>query len=159
MLKRPKKLSNIILEIPFVPEVMLVQEVMNRFIKNRISIACVVDEYGGTAGIITLEDIVEEIFGEIEDEHDQEDYIEQQISESEFLFSGRLEIDYLNEKYKTLHLPEGEYHTLSGYLVTTTETIPQQGAEIELEGYKFILELVSDTKIETIRVIKLENEN
>jgi len=155
MLSQPKQLKNIVLDIPFVPEVMRVQEVMNLFIKSRVSIACVVDEFGGTAGIITLEDIVEEIFGEIEDEHDQEDYIEQQISEQEFLFSGRLEIDYLNEKYEVLNFPEGEYHTLSGYLVTTTETIPQQGVEIELEGYRFILELVSDTKIETIRVVKL----
>ena len=80
MLGKPKKLAPIVLDIPFVPEVMRVQEVMNRFIKTRVSIACVVDEFGGTAGIITLEDIVEEIFGEIEDEHDQEDYIEQQIS-------------------------------------------------------------------------------
>ncbi len=155
MLSKPKQLKNIVLDIPFVPEVMRVQEVMNLFIKSRVSIACVVDEFGGTAGIITLEDIVEEIFGEIEDEHDQEDYIEQQISEQEFLFSGRLEIDYLNEKYEVLDFPEGEYHTLSGYLVTTTETIPQQGVEIDLEGYRFILELVSDTKIETVRVVKL----
>ncbi|MEM1120123.1 MAG: hemolysin family protein, partial [Bacteroidota bacterium] len=159
MLNKPKKLANIILDIPFVPEVMRVQEVMNRFIKGRISIACVVDEFGGTAGIITLEDIVEEIFGEIEDEHDQEDYIEQQFSETEYLFSGRLEIDYLNEKYERLNFPEGEYHTLSGYLVTITETIPQQGIEIDLDGYRFILELVSDTKIETIRVLKLPKDN
>jgi len=155
MLNKPKKLAPIVLDLPFVPEVMRVQEVMNRFIKNRVSIACVVDEFGGTAGIITLEDIVEEIFGEIEDEHDQEDYIENQISEKEFLFSGRLEIDYLNEKYAELNFPEGEYHTLSGYLVTVTETIPKQGFNIELGGYQFILELVSDTKIETVRVIKL----
>ncbi|MEM6316588.1 MAG: hemolysin family protein [Bacteroidota bacterium] len=155
MLTKPQQLSDMVLNIPFVPEVMRVQEVMNRFIRDRVSIACVVDEFGGTAGIITLEDIVEEIFGEIVDEHDQEDYIEQQISDTEFLFSGRLEIDYLNEKYESLQLPEGEYHTLSGYLVTTTETIPQQGIEIELENYRFILELVSDTKIETIRVVKL----
>ena len=155
MLNKPKTLAAIVLDIPFVPEVMRVQEVMNKFIKTRVSIACVVDEFGGTAGIITLEDIVEEIFGEIEDEHDQEDYIEQQISTKEFLFSGRLEIDYLNEKYEALNFPQGEYHTLSGYLVTTTETIPQQGIQIDLEGYRFILELVSDTKIETIRVIQL----
>ncbi len=158
MLNKPKKLAPIVLDMPFVPEVMRVQEVMNRFIKGRVSIACVVDEFGGTAGIITLEDIVEEIFGEIEDEHDQEDYIEKQISDKEFLFSGRLEIDYLNEKYEQLNFPEGEYHTLSGYLVTVTETIPQQGIEIDLDGYRFILELVSDTKIETIRVLSLPKE-
>jgi CBS domain containing-hemolysin-like protein len=131
---------------------------MNRFIKTGTTIACVVDEYGGVAGIITLEDILEEIFGEIEDEHDQEEYIETQVSDKEFIFSGRLEIDYLNEKYDGLDFPEGEYETLSGYLVTTTETIPEQNAEILLDGYKYILELVSDTKIETIRVVKLDGE-
>jgi len=156
MLKQPKSIERIVLDIPYVPEVMRIQEVMNLFIKEQINIACVVDEFGGTAGIITLEDIVEEIFGEIEDEHDQEAYLEQQISEKEFLFSGRLEIDDLNEKYEALSFPEGEYHTLSGYIVTTTETIPEQGAIIEIEGYRFILESVSDTKIERIRVLKLE---
>jgi len=102
-----------------------------------------------------LEDILEEIFGEIEDEHDQEEYIEEIISEEEYRFSGRLEIDYLNEKYEDLNFPEGDYHTLSGYLVMTNEMIPAQGAEIELDGYKFVLDLVSDTKIEIIRVFKL----
>ena len=155
MLKHPKKVEKMVLDIPFVPEVMRIQEVMNRFIKDRISIACVVDEFGGTAGIITLEDIVEELFGEIEDEHDQEDYLERQISDTEFLFSGRLEIDHLNDTYDILNFPEGEYTTLSGYIVTTTETIPEQGAEIDINGYRFILEMVSDTKIETIRVVKL----
>ena len=149
-------LERIVLDIPYVPEVMRIQEVMNLFIKEQVNIACVVDEFGGTAGIITLEDIVEEIFGEIEDEHDVEAYLEQQISDKEFLFSGRLEIDDLNEKYEALSFPEGEYHTLSGYIVTTTETIPEQGAIIDIEGYRFILESVSDTKIETIRVLKLE---
>ncbi len=156
MLKQPKSIERIVLDIPYVPEVMRIQEVMNLFIKEQVNIACVVDEFGGTAGIITLEDIVEEIFGEIEDEHDQEAYLEQQISEREFLFSGRLEIDDLNEKYEALSFPEGEYHTLSGYIVTTTETIPEQGAVIDINGYRFILESVSDTKIEMIRVLKLE---
>ena len=156
MLKQPKSIERIVLDIPYVPEVMRIQEVMNLFIKEQVNIACVVDEFGGTAGIITLEDIVEEIFGEIEDEHDVEAYLEQQISEKEFLFSGRLEIDDLNEKYEALSFPEGEYHTLSGYIVTTTETIPEQEAIIDIEGYRFILESVSDTKIETIRVLKLE---
>ncbi len=158
MLKRPKDIKRLILDIPFVPETMRAQVLMNRFIKTGTTIACVVDEYGGVAGIITLEDILEEIFGEIEDEHDQEEYIETQISEIEFIFSGRLEVDYLNEKYETLDFPQGEYETLSGYLVMTMETIPEQNAEILLDGYKFILELVSDTKIETVRVVKLEGE-
>ena len=129
---------------------------MNQFIKEQMSIACVVNEFGGIAGLITLEDILEEIFGEIEDEHDQEEYVEIQVSENEYIFSGRLEIDYLNEKYENLKFPEGEFTTLSGYLVMTTETIPEQGVEIELDGYKFRLEMVSDTKIETIRVIKMQ---
>ncbi|GJM31532.1 MAG: hemolysin [Saprospiraceae bacterium] len=155
LLSQPKDISGLVLNIPFVPEVMYVTDLMNKFIKSKGSIACVVDEFGGVSGIITLEDILEEIFGEIEDEYDQEEYVEREISDTEFLFSGRLEITYLNEKYPNLFFPEGDYQTLSGYLVMTIETIPEQGAEIELEGYKFVLELVSNTKIETVRVIKL----
>ena len=145
--------------IPFVPETIRVRELLNKFIKEGKNIACVVDEFGGTAGVITLEDILEEIFGEIEDEYDQEDYLEQKISDNEYIFSGRLEIDYLNEKYPELNFPSGEYSTLSGYLVTTTEMIPAQGVELEMNGFMFILEMVSDTKIETIRILKVEKEN
>lgn len=159
LLTQPKRIKPLILEVPFVPEAMRVRDLLNKFIKERINMACVVDEYGGTSGIITLEDILEEIFGEIEDEHDQEEYIENQISDYEFVFSGRLELDYLNEKYETLDFPEGEYHTLSGYIVMTTETIPKQGQVIELDGYEFRLVLVSDTKIETVRVIKKQLED
>ncbi|MFK8104904.1 MAG: hemolysin family protein [Saprospiraceae bacterium] len=151
--------EKLIIPIPFVPEVMRVSALMNKFIKERINIACVVDEFGGTAGIVTMEDILEEIFGEIEDEHDQEEYIESVISADEYIFSGRLEINYLNEKYENINFPEGEYHTLSGYLVTATATIPEQGSAIELDGYKFVLELMSDTKIETIRVQKLAHDD
>jgi CBS domain containing-hemolysin-like protein len=153
LLDNPKSIKKVILEIPFVPEAMNVRDLMMRFINERTNIACVVNEFGGTAGVITLEDILEEIFGEIEDEHDQEDYIERQISESEYLFSGRLEIDYLNENFPQLAFPEGEYHTLSGYLVMTSGRIPnQQGEVIELDGYRFVIERISDTKIELIRV-------
>jgi putative hemolysin len=154
LLERPRNIRSIRLEILFVPEVMRVSDLLHKFIAERVNIVCVVDEFGGVAGLITLEDILEEIFGEIEDEHDEEEYIEQQISETEFLLSGRLEIDYLNEKFPSLLLPEGEYHTLSGYLVMTTGSIPQKGAEIELNGTRFILEQVSETKIETVRVLK-----
>lgn len=158
MLKGPKGLKSVLSEIPFVPEVMNVHDVMNTFIKLEKNIACVVDEFGGTAGVITLEDILEEIFGEIEDEHDMEEYIELQVSESEWMFSGRLEIDHLNERYPELQFPTGEYKTLSGYIIMTIGTIPEEGNELLFDGYKFILEGVTNTRIETVRVIKIKAE-
>ncbi len=148
-------IKSVVMEITIVPEAMQVTQLLNSFIRQRQNIACVVDEYGGISGLITLEDILEEIFGEIADEHDEEEYVEQQVSPDEYIFSGRLEIDYLNEKYEGLNLPCGDYQTLSGYLVTTMESIPAQGDEIVLDNYKFILELVSDTKIETVRILRL----
>jgi len=159
LLDNPKVLKELIMPISYVPEAMNVQDLMMKFIKEGTSIACVVDEFGGTAGLITLEDILEEIFGEIEDEHDDEGYIEEVIAENEYRFSGRLEIDHLNEKYENLNFPEGEFHTLSGYIVMTNQTIPAQGEEMILNGYKFIFEEVSDTKIETMRVIELEKDD
>ena len=153
LLHNPITIRSLIIDIPFVPEVMRITDLMNQFIKDRTYMACVVDEFGGVSGIVTLEDILEELFGEIEDEHDQEEHIETKISENEFLFSGRLEIDYLNEKYPSLTFPEGDYHTLSGYLVMTCERIPEKGSEIILPPHRFILEMVSDTKIELIRVV------
>lgn len=158
LLDNPKILNKLILPISYVPEAMNVQDLMMKFIKEGTSIACVVDEFGGTAGLITLEDILEEIFGEIEDEHDSEGYIEEMLSENEYRFSGRLEIDHLNEKYENLNFPEGEFHTLSGYIVMTNQTIPEQGDELILNGNKYIFEVVSDTKIETLRVIVMEKE-
>ncbi|HPK08853.1 MAG TPA: hemolysin family protein [Saprospiraceae bacterium] len=159
LLGESKNIKKLILPLAYVPEAMNAQELMHKFIKDGTNIACVVDEFGGTAGLITLEDILEEIFGEIEDEHDQEDYIDEMISDSEYLFSGRLEIDYLNEKYEHLKLPEGDFQTLSGYIVMTHGSIPETGAVIELDNYKFILEHVADTRIETVRVIILHDES
>lgn len=155
LLDNPKSIKKLVLPITYVPEAMNVQSLMYNFIKEESTIACVVDEFGGTAGLITLEDILEEIFGEIEDEHDIEDNIEHIINEDEYVFSGRLEIDYLNEKYETLNIPEGEYHTLSGYIVMTSGSIPEKNAKIQMDGFDFILEEVSDTKIEVVRLIKL----
>lgn len=155
LLENPQHVRKIILPIPYVPKTMNVQDLLMKFIKEGSSIACVVDEFGGTAGMITMEDILEEIFGEIEDEHDVEGFIDKQISEDEYLFSGRLEIDYLNEKYENLEFPNGEFHTLSGYIVMTSESIPKQGDQIQLNGYRFDLVEVSDTKIETVKVEKL----
>ena len=159
MLKQPKRIRSVISDIPFVPEVMNIQAVMNMFFLSEKNIACVVDEFGGTAGVITLEDILEEIFGEIEDEHDQEEHIEEEISDTEWLLSGRLEIDYLNEKYEALDLPEGEYNTISGYIVMTTANIPEQGDVLILEGYEYHLVNVSNTKIETVRVKKISSDS
>ena len=154
LLAQPKAIDQLIMGLPFVPEAMRVTDLLNRFIRDRINIAMVVDEFGGVSGLITMEDILEEIFGEIEDEHDQEEHVENVIAEGqEYIFSGRLEIGYINDKYD-LELPEGDYHTLSGYLVTSTESIPEQNAELVLGRWRFILELVSDTKIETIRVVR-----
>lgn len=149
----PRSIRSMVMPINFVPETIQVNDLLNKFIKNRTNIACVVDEYGSLAGLVTLEDALEQLFGEIDDEHDQEEFIEVQLSESEFLFSGRLDVDYLNEKYPALSLPVGAYNTLSGYLIATTQSIPEQGAKLDLEGKTFILELVSDRKIETVRVL------
>ncbi|NNF34644.1 MAG: HlyC/CorC family transporter [Saprospiraceae bacterium] len=160
LLTNPMSVRRLILDILYVPEAMNAQDLMLRFIREGTNIACVVDEYGGTAGIITLEDILEEIFGEIEDEHDEEEFIEQQINEDEFMLSGRLEIDYLNEKYDELNFPEGDYHTLSGYIVMTSESIPEEdGSKFEMDGYCFVVERLSDTKIELVRVIRLSSED
>lgn len=144
--------KKMMMDILIVPEVLNVKDLLLKFVKERINLACVVDEYGGTSGLITLEDVLEELFGEIEDEHDQEDLLEKQISETEYLFSGRLEIDYINEKYPAIQLPEGEYLTLSGYLTMAIGSIPEKGVTIELDGYRFTTELVTEKKIETVRL-------
>jgi len=153
ILRQPKSLRRQIIDLPIVTEYMPVNDLLVTFIKDRIGIACVVDEFGSTSGIITMEDILEEIFGEIEDEHDVEDLLEMHISDMEYLLSGRHELDYLQEKYENLRFTEGDYHTLSGYLVMTSGKIPEQGEEIELDGYKFIIEAVTEKKIDRIRVI------
>ena len=153
LLQKKKSIKAMSRDIPFVPESMRVRSLMNQFIKEGVSIACVVDEYGGTAGIITLEDILEEIFGEIEDEHDNSKYKMEIINDQEYLFSGRLELDAIMEKFPKIQFPDGDYHTLSGYLVMTLENIPSLKEEVELNNYKFIIEKVSDTKIEEVRLL------
>jgi CBS domain containing-hemolysin-like protein len=149
----PRSLRSIVLPINFVPESIPISDLLNKFIRTRSSITCVVDEYGSVAGLVTLEDALEQLFGEIDDEHDQEEFIDVCVSPTEYIFSGRLEIDYLNKRYPILHLPTGDYTTLSGYLVTAAQTIPEQGVRLELDHKTFLLELVSDRKIETVRVL------
>lgn len=156
LLRQPASLRSIIMDLHFVPEVMNGIALLNKFIDERISISGVVDEFGMVKGVITLEDILEKLFGEIDDEHDEETYLEITLSDHTYLFSGRLEIGYLNDKYPHLQFPKGNYRTLSGYLVMTTEIIPKQGDEITLGNCLFVLESVSETKIETVRVIQME---
>lgn len=152
LFKNITSLKRNIMDIDFVPDVMNVQDLMYKFIKDGTNIACVVDEFGGTAGIITLEDILEEIFGEIADEHDEEDFTEKMISENEYIFSGRLELSYLNSKYECLDFPEEEYVTLSGYIVMTHGSIPEVGEIIELENYRFEILSRTDTKLDEVKV-------
>ena len=150
--KKPKDIRSILIPIKVVPETMHIQKLLNDFIKTNKSIAWVVNEYGGTAGVITLEDILEEIFGEIDDEYDKDELVGNQLSKNEFILSGRLEIDRINEEYN-LNLPEGDYDTLSGFIIAHHETIPTQNELIEIENYSFKILDVSDTKIETVKLI------
>jgi CBS domain containing-hemolysin-like protein len=135
-----------------VPETMAADDVMSTFIKKRQSMAVVVDEFGGTAGILTLEDIVEEIFGEIEDEHDKDGLKEKKISDSEYILSSRLEIDYINEEFD-LNLPKTDnYETLAGLIIEYFESIPENGDKIIIENFEFDIISVSDNKINEVKL-------
>ena len=150
MLKQPKSIKEILLPVEFIHEPNPINEVLDRLTRKRKSIAVVLDEYGGTAGLLTIEDIVEELFGEIEDEHDQVDHYERQISQTQFEFSARLEIDYLNTTYN-LQLPQDEnYETLGGLIVYHTEEIPAEGGGLSIENYRIKVTQVSSTKIERV---------
>jgi CBS domain containing-hemolysin-like protein len=130
-------------------------DLLNQFTKERKSIAWVIDEFGGTAGIVTMEDILEEIFGEIQDEYDEEEYVQKQLSATEYIFSGRLEVEFINEKYN-LDLPIDEAETLSGYIIENHEAIPKQKEKIIIGNYEFDILLVSDTRIETVKLKSLQ---
>ncbi|MEJ7736219.1 MAG: hemolysin family protein [Chitinophagaceae bacterium] len=151
LFKHPADVRAILLPIPAVPESMSATGLISKFSKERKSIAWVVDEYGGTAGIVTMEDLLEEIFGEIKDEYDTEDFEEKKLSDQEYIFSGRLELDYLNEKYE-LELPENESETLSGFIIHQHETIPKIKERIIIGDYEFDIMGVSDTRIEMVRL-------
>ena len=153
LFKNPEKIEEVLLPIPTVPESMSATALMNKFAKDRKSIAWVIDEFGGTAGIVTMEDLLEEIFGEIKDEYDDVDeFIEKQISESEYIFSGRLELDYIAEKFKLNFEEGGEAETLSGYIIQNHEDIPKQNQRIFIANYEFTVLTVSGTRIETVKV-------
>ncbi len=152
LFKKPEKVKNILRPVSIVPEPMPANEVLEYLIKEKRNLAVVVDEFGGTSGIITIEDIIEELFGEIEDEHDNEEFTEKMVTESEFLLSARLEIDYLNHKYG-LELPENdEYETLGGMVVHFLEEIPTQHSKVEIDKFTIEVLSVTNTKIEEVKL-------
>ncbi len=152
LFKKPQSIRSIMKPVEYVPETMLIQDTLNLLTKKRRSMAVVIDEYGGTSGILTVEDIIEELFGEIEDEHDVVEYREEQIDDNTYLFSARLEVDYLNEQYK-LNLPESEeYETLGGLIMNQTEAIPEKGFKMDIDTFVLDIVEVSNTKIELVKI-------
>ena len=157
LFKRPASIKQILKPISFVPTVMSGKELLEKFTNQAGNFAVVTDEYGGTAGIITLEDVIEEIFGEIQDEHDKEALTEQQISENEYLFSARIDIDYLNETYGFDLTESDSYDTLAGLILAQLERLPAEGDEVQVNQYKLIIEKMSERRIETIRFYHVDN--
>ena len=153
MFKKPTSIEEIVISVEFVPQTIFIKDAMNLLTKKRKSVAVVLDEYGGTSGIITLEDIVEELFGEIQDEHDSdEELIEKELGNGAFVFSARLDVEYLNETYK-LNIPEEDsYGTLGGFIVDHTKEIPQKGAVIAIGIYSFVIEEATNKKIELVKM-------
>lgn len=152
MFKSPKSIKQILLPIHFVPSVITGKELLEKFTEQAGNIAIVSDEYGGTAGMVTLEDVIEEIFGEIEDEHDRDDLLEEKLSDTHFRFSARIEIDYINEQYN-LNIPESEdYETLGGLVLYELANIPEKNSKLKIDGFTFVAEEVTDRRIETIIV-------
>jgi len=153
LFKKPKNIKSIIIPIEFVPETIYIKDAMNLLTKKRKSVAVVLDEYGGTSGIITIEDIVEELFGEIEDEHDSdEELIEKELGDGVYVLSARLDVEYINQTYK-LTIPESDsYGTLGGFIVDSTKEIPQKGDAIVIGIYHFIIEEATNKKIELVKM-------
>ena len=156
LFKKPKSIKSILMPILITNESRTAQQMLNEFVKKRKSIALVVDEFGGTAGIITVEDIMEEILGEIDDEHDDNtDITEKQLSENEFEFSASLEVDYLNEKYN-FNIPEGEYETLAGYIIAEHGSIPHEGETLTIQRFSVKILKFDEARIELVRMLVLE---
>jgi CBS domain containing-hemolysin-like protein len=157
LFKKPRSIKSVLITVEFIPETILIKDVLEILTKKRKSIAIVLDEYGGTSGMITVEDIVEELFGEIEDEHDSiEELLEKRIDEDVYLFSARLDVEYLNQTYK-LQIPESDsYGTLGGYIVYHSKDIPSQGDQITIDKIRFTIEEATNKKIEVVKMNILE---
>lgn len=149
--RRPATIEEVLHPIPTVPETMSAIDLMHKFTKERKSIAWVVDEFGGTAGFVTMEDVLEEVFGDIKDEYDTEEFTEKQVGENEYIFSGRLEVDYLNEKYN-FELDAKEADTLSGYIIASHESIPKRKDRIIIDNFEIEVIMVTDTRIEMVKM-------
>lgn len=152
LFSNPKSINEILREIKFYPETKKSIEVLNELLESKISIAVVVDEFGGTAGIVTMEDIIEELFGEIKDEYDVEEHICRRISQDTYLISGKVEIDHLNEKYR-IGIPEGDYETIAGYIENRIGRIPKQGESFLIDNYDIIIVKATHTRIELVKLI------
>ena len=152
---RPAGISDVMMQVNFVPETMPLQLVLQNFIKHRTNIAVVIDEFGGTAGVISLEDVLEQIFGEIEDEHDEQDMIEKQVDENEYVFSCRLEVKYLNERYGLGIEESREYDTLAGYIISHLDGIPSAGQVLTVDGLEIRVLRTTRSRIELARVRRL----
>lgn len=159
MFKKPQSIRSVLLPIIIIPETTPANQLLTRFIQERKSVAVVVDEFGGTSGIITMEDVMEEIFGEISDEHDVEELTDKILGDGEYLFSGQLKIDYLNDKYK-LNIEEGEnFETLAGYILNHHENIPQLNEEIAIDNFQFTITKVSGNRIDNVILKVKEKED
>src|ERR1035437_2943653 len=155
LFKFPQNLQSIIREIIFVPETKRSFDMMNEFLSKRVSIAAVIDEFGGTAGIVTMEDIIEELFGEIKDEYDIDEEIFRIISKDTYLISGKVEVDLINEKYK-LNIPYGNYETLGGYITSRLGRIPPQGEKVTIDNFDILIAKGNNTRIDVVKIISPE---
>lgn len=152
MFKKPKEIQGILTPIPIVPEAMPAKDLLFKFSKEHKSLALVVDEFGSTAGLVSMEDVMEQIFGDIEDEYDdKEDLTEKRLDERTYLLSGRLDIDYLNDKYEW-NLPEGDYDTLGGMITSINEDIPEMNEVILEQPFSFQIIEMTDTKINLVKL-------
>ncbi len=159
LFKKPKNIKSVMMTIEYVPETIFIKDLLDILTKKRKSMAVILDEYGGTSGIITVEDIIEELFGEIEDEHDSdEENIDEEIENGIYLFSARLDVEYLNQKYN-LEIPESDsYSTLGGFIVNHTKDFPQNGDKIMIENFEIIIHAASNKKIELVKLTKIDEK-
>lgn len=158
MFKRPDNVKSALLPVSIIPESMTANKILEDLIKKNRSIAVVIDEFGGTAGMLTMEDVIEEIFGEIEDEHDSDEIVQDVLGNGEYVFGGRIEIDAINENHD-IKLPEREeYETLAGFIIHHLEDIPSVGDEFQYENYRFTIREVSSTKIDLVHVKAIEED-